>query len=278
LRALADVGDDAPLGSLTFVAAIEEECTGNGTLASVEAGVTADAAVLLEPTQLDLLLGGVGILWLELTVEGRAAHAEAAAGAVNAFEAALPLVDALRDLERRLNATGDPRIPNPEPLRVIIGRIRGGDWASSVPSVVRLDVRIGYPATWSPQQAEAFTREHLATTLAADPWLAEHPPTIRPNGFRAHGYDLPADHPLALALATAHRDAHGTDPGSTVMATTTDARTYLGRAGIPAICYGPRTTRIHGIDEGVELASIIAGARTLARFLVTAPTTIGGPR
>jgi acetylornithine deacetylase len=278
LRALLDVRDTVPLGPLTFVAAIEEECTGNGTLASVEAGVTADAVVLLEPTQLDLLLGGVGILWLELVVEGRAAHAEAAASAVNAFEAALPLVDALHDLERRLNAIGDPRIGHPDPLRVNIGRVRGGDWASSVPSVVRLDVRIGFPAGWMPDEAEAFVRDHLASALAADPWLAEHPPTIRSNGFRAYGHDLAADHPLAAALAAAHRDAHGRDPTPTVMATTTDARIYLRRAGIPAISYGPRSTRIHGIDEGVELASIVEGARTLARFLAAAPSALNAVR
>ena len=39
---------------------IEEECTGNGTLAAGNAGVLGDAVVLLEPTGLDLLLGGVG--------------------------------------------------------------------------------------------------------------------------------------------------------------------------------------------------------------------------
>ena len=56
------------------------------------------------------------------------------------------------------------------------------------------------------------------------------------------------------------------------MATTTDARTYLNQAGVPAISYGPRTARMHGIDEAVELASIVAGARTLARFLAAQST------
>jgi acetylornithine deacetylase len=53
------------------------ECTGNGTLAAARQGVLADAAVLLEPTDLGLLLGGVGILWAELTVPGLPAHAGA---------------------------------------------------------------------------------------------------------------------------------------------------------------------------------------------------------
>ena len=47
-------------GPLSFASVIEEECTGNGTLAAARAGVLADAAVLLEPTDLGLLLGGSG--------------------------------------------------------------------------------------------------------------------------------------------------------------------------------------------------------------------------
>jgi acetylornithine deacetylase len=48
---------------------------------------------------------------------------------------------------------------------------------------------------------------------------------------------------------------------------TTDARFYRNQLGIPALCYGPRVRNMHAADERVELASIIAGARTLARFL-----------
>jgi acetylornithine deacetylase len=272
LRALLDPAVDAPLGPLTFVAAIEEEYTGNGTLASVDAGVLADAVVLLEPTELDLLLGGVGILWLQVEVEGLAAHAESAGAAVNAIEAALPLIDSLRGFEEQLNKVADPRIATENPLHVNLGRFEGGDWASSVPSVARFEIRVGFPLGWTPDEAERQTREWLAEVAAADPWLSEHPPRISANGFRAAGYDLAADHPLAQALAAAHRDAHGSDPAAISMATTTDARTYLNQAGVPAISYGPRTARMHGIDEAVELASIVAGARTLARFLAAQST------
>ncbi len=99
LRALRDVIPDEELGSIAVVAAIEEEYTGNGTLAAAAAGVLADAVVILEPTDLTLLRGGVGILWLEVTVEGRAAHAEATAGGVNAIEVAVSLLSALRAAE-----------------------------------------------------------------------------------------------------------------------------------------------------------------------------------
>ncbi len=125
LRALLDPDVEAPLGPLTFMAAIEEEYTGNGTLAAIEAGVLADAVVLLEPTELDLLLGGVGILWLRVEVEGLAAHAEAAGGAVNAIEAALPIIGSLRKLEDDLNAVGDRTNHYGEPTTRQPGPVRG---------------------------------------------------------------------------------------------------------------------------------------------------------
>lgn len=268
LRGLRDVIADDDLGSIAFVAAIEEEYTGNGTLAAAAAGVLADAVVLLEPTDLTLLLGGVGILWLEITVEGRAAHAEANAGGVNAVEVAVSLLPALRAAEDEINGTPDPRIDAARPFRLNLGRFSGGDWASSVPSVARLEVRVGYPMGWTPADAETLIRRHLDAAAAADPWLAQHPPVVRRSGFQAEGHDLPTDEPLVLTLAAAHRDAHGEEPASVVLATTTDARIYRNRYGLPALCYGPRTTRIHGIDEGVELSSVVDGARTLARFLV----------
>jgi acetylornithine deacetylase len=51
------------------------------------------------------------------------------------------------------------------------------------------------------------------------------------------------------------------------MASTTDARLYLNDFRVPALCYGPTAHDIHGIDESVELSSIVEGARTLARFI-----------
>ncbi len=104
LDALRATAPDAIAGPLTFVSVIEEECTGNGTLAAARAGVLADAVILPEPTGLELLLAGVGILWLDVVITGRSAHAEAADRVVNPVDLAIRVVEALRDLEREMNA------------------------------------------------------------------------------------------------------------------------------------------------------------------------------
>jgi acetylornithine deacetylase len=90
---------------------------------------------------------------------------------------------------------------------------------------------------------------------------------VRESGFRAEGYLLSPDHPLVTAMSGAHQWAHGATPRRLVMGSTTDARYYLNQFGRPALAYGPRARAIHAADEAVELASIVAGARTMARFL-----------
>jgi acetylornithine deacetylase len=269
LDALDAVAPELVDQRLSFVSAIEEECTGNGTLALLRAGAVPAAAVLLEPTGLELLLGGVGVMWFEIAVAGHAAHAESADRAVNAVDPALTLLEALRELEAELNAdVDDPLLRDiTHPYNLNVGTFRAGDWPSSVPGIARLGVRLAYPRAWTPDQAEQRLRSAVAAAAAADPWLAEHPPAVRCTGFRAEGYALGTDDPLAVAVAEAHERAHGTRPRALVLASTTDARFYLNQFGVPCLCYGPRVRNIHGIDESVELASVVDGARTLARLV-----------
>ncbi|HEY0416049.1 MAG TPA: ArgE/DapE family deacylase [Gaiellaceae bacterium] len=261
LEAVLEVAPSSARGPVSFVSAIEEECTGNGTLAAVRAGVVADAALLPEPTGLELLLEGIGILWFELVVSGRPTHAQDPGAGANAIELALPLISGLRELEREANAAGGRHALN-------VGTFRGGDWQSSVPGEATIGVRLGFPRAWSVAEAEARVRAAVARAAESDPWLARNPPRLRFNGFRAEGYALDRRHPLAEAVAAAHRDVLGTEPAVSAGTATTDARYYVNQAGIPALCYGPRARNIHGIDEAVELESIVVGARVLARFLL----------
>jgi acetylornithine deacetylase len=261
VEALLESAPEAIAGQLSFLSVIEEECTGNGTLAAAAAGVLADGVVLPEPTNLELLLEGIGILWLELTVEGRSAHAHLPKDGANAIALALPLVHALQELQGEFNPDGGSR------HALNIGTFHAGDWQSSVPGAARIGVRVGFPRAWSAAEAQTRVTDAIERVARKDPWTAKHPPTLRFNGFRAEGYVLEPEHELVQALATAHADVVGGVPPVQDGTATTDARHYLNQYGVPALCYGPRVRNIHGIDEAVELESIVTGARVFARFL-----------
>jgi acetylornithine deacetylase len=269
VAALRRAMPDAVAGELGFLSVIEEECTGNGTLAACHAGVLGDAAILLEPTGLALLLGGVGVLWAEIEIEGTGAHAEAADRAANPVHRVPLILQALAGLEEELNAdAADPAFREvARPYNVNVGVVTAGDWASSVPARARLRVRVGFPRGWTAEEAFGRVEAAVARAAASDAWLAGHPPRLRPAGFCAEGYLLSGDHPLATAMADAHASAHGGPPRRMVLGSTTDARFYLNRFGTPALAYGPVARNIHAADEAVELASIVRGAQTLARFI-----------
>jgi acetylornithine deacetylase len=243
-------------GELSFLSVIEEECTGNGTLAACHAGVLGDAAV-------------VGVLWAEIEIEGIPAHAEAADRAVNPVRYLPLILQALAVLEEEINAgAADPAFREiARPYNINVGVVTAGDWASSVPARARLAVRVGFPRGWTADEAFGRVEAAVQRAAAGDAWLADHPPRLRQTGFRAEGYLLASGHPLANAMADAHASAHGGPPGRKVIGGTTDARYYLNRFGVPALAYGPEARNIHAAEEAVELASIVRGAQTLARFI-----------
>lgn len=270
LRALRDTTPQLfATRRLGFIAVVEEECTGNGTLASLAGhGVTAQEVVVLEPTGLGLMLGGVGVLWIDIDIAAPSGHGYAASTNAGPIELSLRLVERLRQWTAQLrHSVPEPSMPGEDnPYNVNLGKLAAGDWGSTRPSNARLTVRVGYPRAWTPEQAEAELRQVIAAAVA-DMSLAFEP-RVTLSGFRAKGYLLDKDAPLVRDLSAAHRDAHGKEPTLYTLGSTTDARIYLNDFGIPAVCYGATGHDFHGIDESVELESIVDAARTLARFIL----------
>jgi len=260
IEALLAAEPDARSTPIAVVGAIEEERSGNGTLASIRAGIVGDAAVVVEPTDLCVLTSGIGVVWFEVDVFAAAGHALAAGASMGALSAALHVIGELRRLEAHLNSRSTPVHHS-----LNIGTLSAGSWQSTIPDTATIGCRLGFPR--SMPVAEAMARVEAAVTAAYEQESWPRRPEVRWNGFRARGYDLDADDPLVLAIAAAHRSAHGYTPAVTTTAGTTDARLYRHELGIPALCYGPRVVNMHAADERVELRSIVAGARTLARFL-----------
>ncbi|SHF99915.1 acetylornithine deacetylase [Kaistia soli DSM 19436] len=270
LRALADVAPDLfATKRLGFVAVIEEECTGNGALRSVsEHGVIASEVVLLEPTDLGLLVGGVGVMWIDIEVASPSGHAHDAGAHSSAFDLGLRLIDALRQWCEDLGRTEpEPSMAtNLNPYSLNLGKVQTGDWTSTVPSHATFSVRVGYPRSWSPDKAEAVVRAVVADFASRSGFPVD--PTVTLTGFRARGYLLDEKSALVRDLTAAHVAAHGVAPAVYTLGSTTDARIYLNDFDTPAVCFGAIAHGMHGIDESVELQSIVDAAKTLARFIL----------
>jgi acetylornithine deacetylase len=266
VRALREAGVSLK-GDVTLETVIEEECTGNGTLATLARGYEADAVVIPEPLGQTLLEAQVGVMWARISVRGRGAHAERASQSVNAISKAYSMIRAVQELETQVNAAGDRPTQFREiehPLNYNVGIVRGGDWASSVPEECTLEVRISALPGEDLGEVQARFESHLLETARADSWLAENPPEISFYAFRAEGCAIDRNEPILTSLRECHRSVTGKDPGFMSFTGTTDVRFFNLYRGIPATCYGPVGANLHAPDEWVDLESIKEVTKVLA--------------
>ena len=88
---------DAP-GDVIVAAVADEEHASLG-VQEVLASYTADAAIVTEPTELELIVAHKGFVWLEIEVEGRAAHGSRHEEGVDAIVKAGPILTAIGELD-----------------------------------------------------------------------------------------------------------------------------------------------------------------------------------
>lgn len=92
-----------PASEVILQSVVEEESTGNGTLMTHLKGYKADAVLIPEPVQEQLVRANVGVLWFQIEVRGRPVHVRAMGTGVNAVDACWKVVGALRELEAEWN-------------------------------------------------------------------------------------------------------------------------------------------------------------------------------
>jgi acetylornithine deacetylase len=256
-------------GDVVFESVIEEECSGNGTLAARRHGPAVDAALIPEISGEDVQIANTGVVWFEVTVTGKPAYVGLAGESVNAVEVAIDLARALRTLPDAFNAA--PRHPVyahvERPYTLNLGVLSGGDWPSNVPLECRIGARLSFPPDWPVERAQQAVVHALEAYAAADPWLSSSPPRLRWNGFRAHGFTIDADHPLVARLRTSVEQVTGAPARLSPMFGTADAR-YFADDGIPAVYFGPAGGGMHAPDEWVDLSSVHRVAHVLARTVV----------
>ena len=272
IRAVSNaVGPSGLAGEVVLVGVPSEEDGGAGTFAAIRAGYVGDAAVIPEPTRLEIVTVAAGAITFRLTVPGRAAHASTRHEGVSALDNLELLHAALRADEAARNAAE----MRPEmralglPYATIIGTVRGGDWPSSLPDRLVAEGRYGVRAGQTAAAAEVELRAVIDAACAADPWLRDHPAMLDVWGGRFSSCEVPADHPLPVSLAATAGAVLGRRPSLVGVPYGSDMRLLINEGGTPCVLFGPGDVRVaHAADEHVALAEVVACARTLAAWVV----------
>jgi acetylornithine deacetylase len=133
-------------GNLYLESVIEDEDSGNGTLACTRAGYTCEAAMVLDGTwPFRCIDSHLGQLWLTIEVKGSPAAACIHRRGYNPVDGVFEVIQALRARVDELNRRVRQWYNIEAPYFVNVGRVQSGVWAGSVPEKAVLEVQIGYP-------------------------------------------------------------------------------------------------------------------------------------
>ena len=261
-------------GSLLFQSVIGEEDGGLGTLASVLRGHVGDGAIVLEPTGLSVATAQAGALNFRLTVPGRAAHGALRYEGVSALEKFMLVYQDLVDFERERNrGVDDARLSAlTMPYPICVGRVQGGEWASTVPESIRAEGRFGVGVREDVAKARQVFEARVAACCARDDFLRENLPRVEWWGGQFAPCETPRDAGIvrvareaARDLAVGGEDVVGVPYGS-------DLRHLVNAGATPGILFGPgEVTEAHRENESIGVGELLDGARAVAlcvmRFL-----------
>ena len=267
LAALRDLGVRLR-GNVEAQFVIEEEAGGNGSLAVLAGGRLADAAVVFEPTGLGVHPANRGAAWFRLSVAGRSVHMGRYREGVSAFDEMIGLVAILKRYEAYLRdaSKGYPGYPDdPSPVVVNVGRVRAGDWPSTLPGEAVAEGGIAFLPNRNARRIEEEVRARIAAE--ATPWAREHA-RFELAGLRNEAFETPAGHPAVLSFHRAAESVLGPQELKGWVASC-DGRLFFHRGGMPTIVFGPGDLGLaHSLDERIEMEDILSAAAVLATFLV----------
>jgi acetylornithine deacetylase/succinyl-diaminopimelate desuccinylase-like protein len=240
-----------------FAGLVDEEYAQAGSRALASSKLTADLAIVGEPTRCRVVTAHKGSLWLRLETCGREAHGATPERGINAVHAMACIVDSLQtDYAKDLGRRRHPLLGHPT---LSVGVIAGGVQPNIVPDLcmIEIDRRTlpGETETGVRRELAAFLRRRrlhvnmASTKLAPCPALETDPRLPQVQRFmRCVGQARPVG-------------AHFFCDAS-----------VLAAGGIPSVVFGPGDiAQAHRQDEWISLKSLERAKDLLVKFLQSLP-------
>lgn len=277
-------------GDLVLQAVVGEEVGDHecGTTAALEAGYTADAAIVGEASNFgtdapNLVPVTPGLLWFSLRLEGKAAHSgmrgltihptlEGQALGVNTVDKFWVVYHALRQLEDTWAFRDRHPLFRPGYFNVLPGVLTASPEGIQVPFFLADTLTVDYCIYHHPDRSNdevvAEVEQVVRNACANDPWLSVHQPVFDWK-LAWPPYTTPAGHDLVPALIRAHSDVVGgfevsTPPLQEGFLGVCDL-TWMDAKGIDGLVYGPGVGQTaHAENEFVPIHQLITAAKTYA--------------
>ena len=248
MLAAADAKRRRLRGDVIVTAVADEEFASIGTEA-IAAALSADAAIVTEPTDLRVAVAHRGFVHLEVEVAGRAAHGSRPDVGIDAIAKMGRVLVGIEELDRNLRA--DPRHPYLGSGSVHASLIDGGQEFSSYPARCRLQGERRTIPGETAARAEQELREIVARAGEGDPqFVAQVRAPISREPFEV------SEAAEIVQLVRRHGEVVLGHAPETVGVPFWADSALLAAVGIPTVVFGPTGEGLHSEVEWVDLASL----------------------
>lgn len=254
-------------GDLLLASSVGEENGGLGALSTMLREHRTDAAIITEPTNLDVVIAQGGSLVFRITVTGKSAHGANRNQGVSAVEKFYPIFHDLLAWEAERNAAlSHPLYDHFEnKFPISVGLVRAGTWASTVPELLVAEGRLGFLPGETIEEMQAQAESRIRAVADRDDWLREHPPVVEWFGGQFASCEISRDEPIAQTVASAHRIVTGKDAEFKGITAGLDMRLLMNIGGIPTATYGAgNTDYVHCADEWIGIDDLLVAVETIA--------------
>lgn len=259
LKALVDA-DIRLKGDLVFAVVADEEYRSIGTEALVQT-VKTDAAIVAEPTGLDICLAHRGFGLFEFETRGLAAHGSRYQ---NGIDANIHMGRILRELDslsqKLLKSPGHPLL-GPPSLHVPV--IKGGSELFIYSDRCKISVE---RRTLPGETHEDTKKEMDAILLRLSANDRKFHATVKPILFR-NAYEISPDSELVKLVSQIAKQQLGRNPDYIGHHWWEDSA-LLAESGIETVVFGPRGEGIHSHEEWVDIQSVVDFADILTRIAI----------
>ena len=241
-------------GDVVVAAVADEEHASLGVQEAL-AALTADAAIVTEPTELELATAHKGFVWLEIEVRGRAAHGSRPHLGIDAIVKSGRVLTSIGALDERLRAYEHPLLGRGS---VHASLIEGGRELSTYPDRCTIKLERRTLPGESGADAEWEVHELLAACRATDPELDAQVRTL----LVREPFEVSREERIVATVSAAAEEVLGAAPPMAGVSYWADSA-FLGTAGIPTVLFGPTGEGAHAAEEWVSLADTVECARVL---------------
>ncbi len=235
-------------GDVIFTAVIDEEYASLGTM-DLARRFHADAAIVAEFTELQLILAHRGFVWLDIETRGMAAHGSRPDLGIDAIVHMGKVLMEMEKLDTTLRSNPTHPLLGSGSLHASL--IHGGQELSSYPERCLLSVERRTLPGETPEAVEAEFRAMIADVQRLDSSFQAR--VVR--GIDRSPLETGEDEAIVQALQAASvQVVQGSSP-MTGVPFWTDAA-ILSAAGIPSVLFGPSGSGAHAVEEWVDLESV----------------------